>query len=630
MLHRLCCSAGGRKHVVLYLAIAFWSGRLPFNDHTTLQAQEIQFPAARLLPPSCVLYAEATRPQDLISDVLDHPLRAEIESLEVWQQAIKSQPYRNFLTGRKFFEVQMGMDWRPAIEALTAGGVYAALDAPSQGAVLLVRGRDAQVMHTFQTKILDLLRLGKDAGQATDAYRGLTVYKLDKGGAAVVGEWLVVVNKGEPGRFVLDRLLETQDGKAQDGERKSETLADNPRLQDAFIRTSSASHTDQGAEVWAFADLQVIREAEDVNRKLQGPAENPLAEMLLGGIQSALQKTPWVAAQLTTSVENQERLAGLAVETSSVSAGSGIQLSFTAPFSDDWIPEERLHFFGTEPEGHAPILPSAAGQILSIAAWRDVSEMWLRSGDLFDENTNDQLANAESTLTTLFAGRDFAEEILGSFQPQIGLIVARQDFGDTTPQPAVKLPAFALVLQMREPQKMTRELRRTFQSMIGFFNVIGAMEGRPQLEMGMRALSTGEIVTSEYIAEEDDEDSKTAPLIFNFSPSVAFAGSRFVVSSTAQLAEQLAQASTGDGDPQAQPNTAVSLSADLLQQVLTDNRDQLISQNMLEEGRSRAEAETHIDLLLRLVGYFQSVGLQLKRQNDQLKLELEVLVGTGA
>ncbi len=624
MLHPLCCSAIRLKRVLQSLAILFWYGNLLFSDHRTLQAQEIEFPAARLLPPTCVLYAQVARPQDLISDVLDHPLRAKIESLQVWQQAITSQPYRNFLTGRKFFEVQMGMDWRPAIEALTAGGVYAALDGPTQGAVLLVRGRDEQVMQTFQMKILELLRLGKDADKATDDYRGVTVYKLDKGGAAVVGEWLVVVNKGEPGRFVLDRLLD-----AQNGEQTSETLADNPRLLDAFIRTSSPSPEDKNSEIWAFADLQVIREAEDVNRKLQGSAENPLVEMLVGGIQSALQKTPWVAAQLMTSVKSHERFVGPAVETSLVSGVSGIRLSLTTPFSEDWIPEERHHFFGTEPEGHAPVLPSVTGQILSVAVWRDVSEMWLRAGDLFDENTNDQLANAESTLTTLFAGRDFAEEILGSFQPETGLIVARQDFGDMIPQPAVKLPSFALVLQMREPQKMTRELRRTFQSMIGFFNVIGAMEGRPQLEMNMRALGTGEIVTSQYIPEEDDEDSMAAPLIFNFSPSVAFSGSRFVVSSTAQLAEQLALAITEDSDPQGQPNTAVRLSAGLLQQVLMDNRDQLISQNMLEEGRSREEAETHIDLLLRLVGYFHSVGLQLNRQSDQLKLELDVLVGTG-
>ena len=555
--------------------------------------------AAELLPASCVLYAEASKPNELINTILNHPLRAELEAQDVWKNVTQTQPYRNFLTGRKFFEVQMGMEWREAIEALTAGGVYAAFDAQSQGAVLLVQGRDTATMETFQKKILELVRMGKEAGQATDQYRGVTVYKLDKGGAAVVGKWLIVVNKGDVGKAVLDRLLDQPEDRRSTA---AASLAQNAQFQQAHGQRSEV------AGVWGFADLESIRKDDKVRMNLSRQADNMLIEMLAGGIQSTLQKTPWVAAELSAMT-------------------SKIALSFQTPFSSAWIPEERNHFFGTEPEGHAPLLPQAAGTVLRLATWRDVSEMWLRAGDLFDENMNDQLANAESTLTTLFAGRDFAEDILGSFTPHMGLVVTRRNFGDTTPQPSIKLPSFALVLEMREPERMTRELRRTFQSMIGFFNVIGAMEGRPQLEMDMKKLEEGELVISEYIPEDDDRDSMSAPIIFNFSPSVGFSGSRFVVSSTQQLAEELVTAELTAGDPEARPNTELTLVVPVLQEILTDNREQLVSQNMLEEGRSREEAEAQIDLLLQLVGYFQSVDLQLIRQTDSLNLDLTISIG---
>ncbi|MEZ6125853.1 MAG: hypothetical protein R3C49_22225 [Planctomycetaceae bacterium] len=574
------------------------------------RAQELS--PSELIPDSCVIYAEVPQPARLISAVFDHPLCEKIQSLDLWQNFTHSDAYRKFLTGRKYFEIQMGMDWRPAVEALTRGGIFAAFDAKSQGVVVMVRADSAETAEKFKTGILQLAAVGRQNDRATDEYRGVTVYKLDKGGAAAVGDWLILVNKVDPGRFVLDRLLDHQSGAAS----STGTLSQNIRLQEARKQITP------DAAAMAFLDLEQLRSEEKIRRSLETQTENLLAEGLVGGIQSTLLNAPWVAAELKISdPKAAARRPELAAEDQS---SPDVTLTLQTPFSVQWIPEERHHYFGSEPEGHAPLLPAVPDQVLSLATWRDVSEMWLRAGDLFDENTNDQIANAEGTLTTLFAGRDFPQEILGSFQPQMGLIVARQQFSEDQPIPAIRLPAFALVLEMREPGQMTRELRRIFQSMIGFFNVVGAMEGRPQLEMNMRQLGNAELVTSEYIPEDRDRNSRTAPLVFNFSPSVGFAGSRFVLASTQQLAEQLASAPVATGDGSQQPNTAVRLTASVLQQILDDNREQLISQNMLKEGRSREEAETQIDLLLQIVGWFRSADLTLVRKTNSLQLNISL------
>ena len=50
---------------------------------------------------------------------------------------------------------------------------------------------------------------------------------------------------------------------------------------------------------------------------------------------------------------------------------------------------------------------SAIDTIVSLSSYRDVSAMWLRAGDLFNEQTNEELAKADSGLTTLFSGKDF-------------------------------------------------------------------------------------------------------------------------------------------------------------------------------------------------------------------------------
>jgi hypothetical protein len=250
--------------------------------------------------------------------------------------------------------------------------------------------------------------------------------------------------------------------------------------------------------------------------------------------------------------------------------------------------------------------------------------MWLRAGDLFDEKINDGFAQADANLTTFFAGKDFGEDILGSLTPQVGFVASRQDFTDILPQPAIKLPSFALVMELREPEEMTRELRRTFQSMIGFFNVLGAMEGRPQLEMEMDKLDDGsELITTVYIPEEDDRESTSADIIFNFSPSVGFSGKRFVVASTGQLARELTAAAVPERAA-TDSNTDVSLQGDILQQILNDNREQLIAQNMLGEGHSREEAEAAIGLLLEAVGYLKDASLQLVPTAESLRLGFSV------
>jgi hypothetical protein len=251
--------------------------------------------------------------------------------------------------------------------------------------------------------------------------------------------------------------------------------------------------------------------------------------------------------------------------------------------------------------------------------------MWLRAGDLFDEQTNDQLAEADSNLSTVFAGRDFGEEILGSLEPQIGLTVVRQSFENKTPVPAIKLPAFALVMKLRDPETMRSELRRTFQSAIGFFNIVGAQQGNPLLEMDMQKNGDVDMITSRYLPAKKDKDSTSAPIIFNFSPSVGFVGDRFILSSTAELAQQLAEAPSTE-TLKAGVNTSLKLLVPAISESLADNREQLISQNMLEEGHSREEAEAAIGLLFEIVQCFKGAWMNLERVDQQLSLGLSLEV----
>jgi hypothetical protein len=114
---------------------------------------------------------------------------------------------------------------------------------------------------------------------------------------------------------------------------------------------------------------------------------------------------------------------------------------------------------------------------------------------------------------------------------------------------------------------------------------------------------------------------------YNFSPSIAFAGSRFVVSSTKELAQTLATAKAADRpspDSTRVVNTDTVLHFDALRETLADNRGQLVAQNMLSEGRTKDEAEKAIGVLLELVGWFDRASLTLDTTHSELRLSLDI------
>ena len=75
---------------------------------------------------------------------------------------------------------------------------------------------------------------------------------------------------------------------------------------------------------------------------------------------------------------------------------------------------------------------------------------------------------------------------------------------------------------------MRIEFRRIFLSFLGFLNVIGAMNGQPQLDLDFEKNGDSEIITSTYVPEADEKNSKQAKINFNFSPSVGFGGDYFI------------------------------------------------------------------------------------------------------
>lgn len=553
--------------------------------------------APEILPQSTAVYLEIRDPQQLISTVYDHKLTQRFYELDQVRSAMEKKEYLQFKAGVAVIESQMGMPWRKIVGQAAGGGIAAAIDAKTKGAVVVARSLN----EATGPKMLDILanlaqQDAKNKGNPdpiqTGEYRGVKTYTVGKGTIAATAGWIVATNNEELGKKVVDNILDST----------AESFVAN----DQFAKAHAAE--DASTTLWGYINTATIRDAGLAKKVFGGQADNPLAELIFGGILSTLQKTPFVTFDLTVGEQD-------------------IKLKATAPYDRAWAGEAREYFFGPEGKGTAPPLLAVDGAIASLSGYRDASAMWRHAGDLFNEQTSEELTKADSSLTTLFAGKDFGDDILGAFQPEGYVVVVRQEFAKDQPAPAIKLPAFGVVAEMRDPTKMQPELRRIFQSLVGFFNVIGAMNGQPQLELDMEKGDGTQFVTAGYLPDTKSKDQQALKINYNFSPSIGFVGGRFVLASTKELAHALVatkpgERSASDGSPVV--NTSGVLHFDKLQETLRDNRSQLVSQNMLNEGHTKEEAEKQIGVLLELVGYLDRLGVSLDTTASELRLSVDV------
>lgn len=548
--------------------------------------------AAELLPGTTAFYAEWPAPAETLHVLWDHPLRARVEELEEFQAAQQKKEYLAFQGILQYVEGQLGMGWREAVEGLTAQGVVLAFDPATNGVALLIRARDESTLAHLRDVTMELVRAdarqkGRSDPYTSGEYRGLTVYKVGQGYFATVGDRLLLVNKSDLGQAIVDRLLDHSE---------KGSLAAQPRF------TAALESRPTQRALWSWMDIEWVREqAKAGGKPFEKQTDNPVAELLLGGLLDTFQHTPWLTASL--------RL-----------AETELGLQFHTPHQADWVTESRTYYFGPAGAGTAPPPPEVREQLLSLGSYRNISEMWLRAGDLFPENVVDKLAEADSNLALFFSGKDFGEDILGALEPTLEIVAARQHFSEDRPIPAIKLPSLAVQFDLREPGSMSRDLKRTFQSIIGFANVTGAMQGHPQLEIDMPAVEGMELAVARFLPRQGEEQSREAPIQFNFSPTVAFVGKRFVLASTEELARELASASTGSAVSKS--NTILQLSIPVLGQVLADNYSHLVAQNILKEGHSKAEAERQIDLLLGILSVLRDINVHLDVTSQDLTLDV--------
>lgn len=547
--------------------------------------------AAEILPGSSLVYAELSDSAAVIKLLMDHPIRKKLEASDGYKQYLASPQYEQLQNGLALFEKQTGMKWRDAIESMSGGGLYVGFDLSTNGFALLMKATDSDKLATIHQAVAEAVeKQNRGAIQKGRTYRDIDTWKIGKGGFAIVGKWFLFTNNPDMGKTMFDNLL---DGSPS-------ALANDRDFKAAAGRRGSSS--DQPT-AWAFARLPLIRGLGLLNKVLPEKSDNPGAELLFGGVQETLKNAPFITTALR--VKNEE-----------------LRLTIGAPHDPSEVSAARSFFFSPQGKGAAPKPLKPPGTMLSFTVHRDLAAMFRSADELFEENIAANIAQSDSQLTLFFSGRPFYSEVLGSFHPQMQIIVTQPTFKDVTP--AIKVPAFAMVMRLKNTDDVTvAQFRTAFHTILNFVNLQGTQDGKPMLLTDLDKIDGATLLFSKYVFDASKGDKTKADIIYNFSPSMAIYGDRIMIASTRELAEQLiASAKAQKSDELISQNTLLELDGPAVLQALKDNRETLVSQNMLEKGHTPAQANAEIDTLLDLVSYVRSIHSSMTFQDKWATLDL--------
>jgi hypothetical protein len=521
--------------------------------------------AAEIVPESVVAFAHVRKAGGLVKQLLDLELRRRFEASDAYKAWRATPGFTRAAMGLAFFQGLVGRSLWDAIQVAASRDAAIAIRPGASGGgpdvLLLLRGDDEEAADEILQGLARLAYAGGQATRRVEERAGATLHSLrDRLHAAHFGKTLAVASS-------LDLLRESADLNAKAGG----GLAASARFRDAQSRAP------RSAALFGFVDLERIAAARPDGKLFPSAFENAIGAIVFADLAPALRD----ASHATLALSFEPAGATLDVR---VPAGAG-----------------------ATPATPAPAVPRIPRLLGSLALSRDLTSFWGSREKLLQTDALSGLAQFNSFMGVLFSGKSLGDDILPQIQPDLLLVSARQGWPEGSASPSVKIPGFALVLHLRDAKRFGPRFEVAFQTAMGVINADRGQKGKEPFLVRTVSEAGLDVTTARPLLEDA---RAPLPQEANFSPSVALAGQRFILSSSRGLAVDLARAyQRGDLEPEAAADRLALRAGEILE-TLRENEENLIAGEMLKKGTSRAEATASIRLLLEIVGLFESAVLE--------------------
>ena len=549
-------------------------------------------PAAEWIPKNAVISLEVSKPKALLDLLTGKEATAALTALPAYKSLMSSGQSQELLTMLGFIESALETDWRTGLAKLTGGGVTVAI-CPEEIFLLIIDAEDEIMLANIHELFLNIAR-NDGRGEELTSIEGVTAWTFDgKEAHAIIGNRFVLASSVEG----LKKVLELREKGA------GEKLTSKASYQAA---KQAAGPDSVGT---AFADLSLLKYVPEISGLLEKSGGNPLAALAFGGIVDALRDSSWLALGLDVEQSSLVLRASVDGKVGGSSSSAGFALPKKAG------------------QGVLPNL-SVPRRLAAISLYRDLHEFYAAKDDLFGERTSG-LIFFENMMGIFFSGRDLTNEVLAQAEPEIRLVLAEQEYDAAIGTPEVKLPAFAVVFRLKDAEEFDIVVEEAWQKAVGLINFTRGQQAMPGLIID-RPTQGETRFTVAYFSAVDVEDKSKLEQRFNFRPSVAMPGDYLILSSSDGLARDLVDSlereMKSSREAQAETHSALEIDAEQVASILEANRITLVRGDMVKKGKSQAESEAGIDLMITLIKLVKQLKLSGGTGKDltQAKLELNL------
>lgn len=485
-----------------------------------------------------------------------------------------------------YVERELGIDPLPTLGSLFAEGATLGVSLRlGQPAWLVVaRGDDAERWR--ETLEVALREAASEAGhpgafdEPTFSRWGADVWMLDEACVALHESTLVA---GSSRAMVRQAFGRSRSGR--------KTLNANPRFQ-------SNERTDALARMWADVDqIERLANAGSDGGKfaqLRQAVTRPEVHLVLG---------PELAA--ITQADSATLHVGL--------DGTALSIQLTGEDLDLGPLESMLPPAlapTQEAYGVGPMPRSTPDELARGVLYRDFHQVFAQRTELFPPEVVPRFSAFADQIAIFFGGLDVEEELLPELSPWIRMVARPVEFTHGV-EPEIPLPGVAVLVDVKDAERMGPYLLSGFQSAISIISVDRGQKGLPPLLMGMELADGVEITKARFLPPLDGEGVDAR---FNLEPACAMVNGTFVLGTHASIVRETAVAlKRGDVVTTSTDSGWITVRGAGAADFLRENLDALVMSNVLEEGISVEEARANVEGLVAIADMIGQVSLQTRR-----------------
>jgi hypothetical protein len=331
----------------------------------------------------------------------------------------------------------------------------------------------------------------------------------------------------------------------------------------------------------------------------KSPRDNAQLTVLIGKYLDVLGRTPFVCGALTA--EKAE-----------------FRLTVRAPRGADGMgPDRLLHLPPKGEPGCRPLL-EPKGVLYSSSFYLDVASIWKDRDKLFNKVQADGLTSFDKN-SGRFLGGVRLSTLLETAGPYHRFVAVAQSTRSYKREPLVRLPAFAFVSELREPERFGRAMETLLRTA-----AILATDTF-KLELKEEKHRDHDIVAYRFSEKAEVRDDVN-DLRYNFTPCFVRVGNQFAICSTVELCKQLIDVLKDDmrSDRVTLASGADRFYSAGLAGYLRDIDDQLVTQTILDQAVPPAEARKQVDQIIQVLRGLGSLSTGLEFREKRFSFDVRV------